>query len=100
MASSHVNILITAFARQDNFTLHNAALAVVSLDAGRRSPYFSGLQRKAANVTALKAYHQSLTSLRKRIEKHHVFDNDALIWSTFFLGIFEVRSVRLDNISY
>ena len=68
--------------------LRNALTAVAAMDIRRR-----GLAPAPAKLTksdALCYYRVAISSMRKELVEYDVIANDSVLWSTFFLGMFEV----------
>ncbi|KAJ5633161.1 hypothetical protein N7490_009500 [Penicillium lividum] len=69
--------------------MYHASIALGALDLSRRPVPILPLERKDAAVGALTAYHTSIARLKAEI----VSDNtprDVNLWTTFFLGLFEL----------
>lgn len=90
IGSEHLDVTTIASLQQSHPSMRNAISAVAMLDASRRSQSLSSTQRRAVSLMALKAYRQSLVVLQKDLEAMCLLGSDACLWSTFFLGIFEV----------
>lgn len=67
-------------------------MAVAALDASRRSQTLSYGKKSVVATTALKAYKKALRSLQTDLDCQMILNSDACLWSTFFLGIFEVNA--------
>jgi hypothetical protein len=76
---------------QTNSGLREAIVAVAALDASRRSQTISYGKKGGIATTALKAYRKALLSLQTDLDCQMILSSDACLWSTFFLGIFEVN---------
>jgi len=79
---------------QTNSGLREAIVAVAALDASRRSQTLSYGEKGVVATTALKAYKKALVSLQTDLDCQMILSSDACLWSTFFLGIFEVNPFR------
>jgi hypothetical protein len=75
---------------QTNSGLREAIVAVAALDASRRSQALSYGKKSVVATTALKAYKKALLSLQTDLNCQMILSSDACLWSTFFLGLFEV----------
>jgi hypothetical protein len=67
-------------------SLYKAVVAIAILDASRNPSRIQALPK----VSALEAYRTSLVALQVDLVRNNLLENDACLWSTFFLGIFEV----------
>lgn len=90
VGSQYLDIGTVALLRQSNLSLRNATLAIAALDASRRSRVLSSSERDRAGISALKTYRMSLATLRHDLGENESLKSDACLWTTFFLGIFEV----------
>jgi hypothetical protein len=79
---------------QTSSTLYHAIMAVGALDMSNKSLPSSAAKRKAAAVGALKAYSTSVVHFQSEIETKRFQDSDANLWTTLFLGLFEVSSLK------
>jgi hypothetical protein len=79
---------------QTNSGLREAIMAVAALDASRRSQTLSYGSKSVVATTALKEYKKALLSLQNDLDCQMILKNDACLWSTFLLGIFEVGPFR------
>ena len=70
---------------RDSSTLRDAVIAVGALDAERR-----GYPCKTGESTALRYYRASISSVQIDLLRPDLRDNASVLWSTFFLGIFEL----------
>ena len=75
---------------QSSSSLYHASIAVGALDLSRKTHLCSAVELKDARVGALTAYRTSISSFRKDIETEGVLQGDASLWTTFFLGLFEL----------
>jgi hypothetical protein len=66
--------------------LYNAAIAVAALDIRRQST----LSHKSPEATALRYYRAAISCVQTELVDCDVGINDSVLWSTFFLGMFEV----------
>ena len=67
-------------------SLYNAAIAVAAMDVRhQRIP-----SPKSPEASALQCYRTAISSVRTELVDRNVGANDSILWSTFFLGIFEV----------
>ncbi len=71
---------------QTSPSLYHASIAVGALDLSKKSASHG----KEATVAALKSYRTSLISFHKEIQRTQIQRNDAGLWTTLFLGLFEV----------
>jgi len=79
--------IITEFQSTPSF--YHAAVAVGAIDLGYPLP--SSLSPKgAAMLEAIKAYRASIVEFQKEINCTGSRESSAFLWTTFFLGLFEV----------
>jgi hypothetical protein len=78
---------------QKSPSLYHASIAVGALDMSRRP--LSHIKSKDAALSALTAYHTSITIFQTEIEGKNVCLNDINLWTTLFLGLFEVSEPSL-----
>lgn len=69
--------------------MYHASIALGALDLSRRPVPILPLERKDAAVGALTAYHTSIARLKTEIVSNNT-PRDVNLWTTFFLGLFEV----------
>jgi len=91
----NLGLEIIASLRRNNASLQNATLAVALLHASRKSQSVSSQHQNKICLEALHTYQQSLVCLQQDLDAKLILNDDACLWSTFFLGIFEVRSPSL-----
>jgi hypothetical protein len=77
--------IISSF--QASQSLYHATLAIGSLDLRSTS---SRAERKAITTKALQSYQASISAFKSEIKSSDLRKNNAALWTTFFLGIFEV----------
>ncbi|EPE33622.1 hypothetical protein GLAREA_06635 [Glarea lozoyensis ATCC 20868] len=70
-------------------SLYYVLLAVGALDMSK-NPLSSPAARKSATTAALTSYQKSISSFRTDLQLTKLTQNDAALWTTFFLGIFEL----------
>jgi len=73
---------------QSSPSLYSAIIAVSALDLGTRCP--DTQPRTRSKVIAIKAYRDSLVALQVELKNNLILQKTASLWSTFFLGVFEV----------
>lgn len=74
---------------QSSPSLYHAAIAVGALHTSKET--LSSLkERRVATVIALSSYKSSLVSFQEEIQLRDIKKNDAALWTTLFLGLFEV----------
>lgn len=73
--------------------LYSAVTAVGALDAARRGSCSAYSRTESPHFIALRAYSNSIGALQTALLGRHVAQRDDVLWSTFFLGLFEVASV-------
>lgn len=88
--SASLDVAVIAKLRLGSSSLQIATMAIAALDASRNSQVLSPTEKMKAGELALGAYRKSVICLQKDIEDECVLRSDAFLWSTFFLGIFEV----------
>lgn len=69
--------------------MYHASIALGALDLSRKTLLTIPLERKDAAVGAITAYHTSISELKIEIVSNSV-PPDVNLWTTFFLGLFEV----------
>lgn len=94
VGNQHLDVGTIAKFCQTNSALQSATVAIASLDASRRSQTLSYEEKGLACTSALKAYRMSLLTFGKDLSQKDTMssDNDSYLWTTFFLGIFEVTN--------
>jgi hypothetical protein len=90
-ATLDLGTIISQF--QKSPSLYHASIAVGALDMSRRP--LSHIKSKDAALSALTAYHTSITIFQTEIEGKNVCLNDINLWTTLFLGLFEVSEPSL-----
>lgn len=74
--------------------LYNATIAIAALDTCHRSSNSFSLSatkdKAATKIVALKAYRASCAALQNDLLTRDVLNNSACLWSTLFLGLFEL----------
>lgn len=85
--------IISEFQRSPS--MYHASIALGALDLSRRSVPTLPPERKDAAVGAFTAYHTSIAKLKAEIESNNT-PRDVNLWTTFFLGLFEVCSRYLE----
>lgn len=66
--------------------LYNAVIAVAAMDVRCQRI----LSQKSPEASALQYYRTAISSVQTELVDRDVGVNDSVLWSTFFLGIFEV----------
>ncbi|GFF34792.1 hypothetical protein IFM51744_02566 [Aspergillus udagawae] len=79
--------VISEFQRSPS--LYQASIALGALDLSKRPLLTMPLGRKDASVGALTAYHTSIAQLKDEIVSNRG-PRDVNLWTTFFLGLFEL----------
>lgn len=69
--------------------MYHASIALGALDLSRRPVPTLPSERKDAAVGAFTAYHTSIAKLKAEIVSNNT-PRDVNLWTTFFLGLFEV----------
>jgi len=82
---------------QTSSSLFHASVAVAALDRSKNH-LLTLAERRTASMTALSSYQSSISNIRVEIQGTKLINNDAPLWTTFFLGIFEVVSLNLETI--
>ena len=80
---------ITAHSRSSS-SLYHASIAVGALDLSRKTYLCSAAELKDARMGALTAYRSSISSFQKDLETEGFLQGEASLWTTFFLGLFEL----------
>ncbi|GIJ92138.1 hypothetical protein Asppvi_011114 [Aspergillus pseudoviridinutans] len=70
-------------------SMYHASTALGALDLSRKALLTIPLERRDAAVGALTAYHTSIGQLKTEIVSNSV-PRDVSLWTTFFLGLFEL----------
>ncbi|KAH1435384.1 hypothetical protein KXX32_008714 [Aspergillus fumigatus] len=70
-------------------SMYHASIALGALDLSRKTLLAIPLERKDAAVGAITAYHTSISELKIEIVSNSV-PPDVNLWTTFFLGLFEL----------
>lgn len=73
---------------QSSPSLHHASIAIGALDLSTQST----CGRRAATLAALNSYRASITNFQTEIQAQEIQRQDASLWTTLFLGLFEVLS--------
>ena len=82
-----LDTIITEFQSTPSF--YHAAVAVGAIDLG--NPLTSSVSQKGTSrLEALKAYRASIVEFQKEINCTGSRESNACLWTTFFLGLFEV----------
>jgi hypothetical protein len=71
---------------RDSSALQNAVVAVSALDVEKRG----GRHQKSSESTSLKYYRRGIASVQADLLKSDLRDNTSVLWSTIFLGLFEL----------
>lgn len=79
--------IISEFQRSPS--MYHASIALGALDLSRRPVPTLPPERKDAAVEAFTAYHTSIAKLKAEIISNKT-PRDVNLWTTFFLGLFEV----------
>ncbi|KAL5317137.1 hypothetical protein ACEPPN_014231 [Leptodophora sp. 'Broadleaf-Isolate-01'] len=74
---------------QSSPSLYHAAIAVGALNASKEM-LAPAEERRAATVAALSSYRTSLVEFQEEIRCRDIKKNDAALWTTLFLGLFEL----------
>ena len=74
---------------QSTPSLYHASIAVGALDISNTFTY-STSEKKAARLEALTSYRASVINFQTEIQCTSIKQSDACLWTTFFLGLFEV----------
>ncbi|KAH1516623.1 hypothetical protein KXX29_008851 [Aspergillus fumigatus] len=70
-------------------SMYHASIALGALDLSRKTLLAIPLERKDAAVGAITAYHTSISELKIEMVSNSV-PPDVNLWTTFFLGLFEL----------
>lgn len=89
--SLDTDTIIASF--QNSPSLYHVAVAVGALDASKKST--SVVAKGEAKMAALTSYRTAIATFQKEIQRRDIKTNDAALWTTLFLGLFEVRSLHL-----
>ena len=74
---------------QSTASLYHASIAVGALDYANAVPSF-GIEKRAAKMKALDSYRTSVVKFQTEIQCTRIQQSDACLWTTLFLGLFEV----------
>lgn len=80
---------------QKSPSLYHASIAVGALDLSYKLALPSTSEKKGAELGALMAYRTSVLDFQRDIGSKRIQQSDASLWTTFFLGLFEVQVTRL-----
>jgi hypothetical protein len=69
--------------------MYHASIALGALDLSRKPLLSLPQERKDAALGALTAYHTSIAKFKTEVISNSI-QQDANLWTTFFLGLFEV----------
>lgn len=75
--------------------LHHCFVALSALHISQPNSTTRDECQKTTRYDAITAYQQSITILRVDLARPNRVPDETTLWTTFFLGIFEVRSSRL-----
>jgi hypothetical protein len=87
-----LNTIISGF--QKSSSLHSIVLALGASDMSRAFGSCSS-EDKSSRSSALKAYRTSVINFQAEIEESSVLQTASSLWTTFFLGLFEVLTPPL-----
>lgn len=71
-------------------SLRNAVLAVAAMDNSRNLQNQVSVSRKTENFISFRAYQGAMLDLQRELTSSSMMVGDGCLWTTFFLGIFEV----------
>lgn len=71
--------------------LRDLGIAIGALDASRRASTRASLEHNWPQCVAYRSYSRSLQSLQQQLQKMDVTTGQDVAWTTFLLGLFEVR---------
>lgn len=86
-----LNSIISQF--QKSPSLYHASIAVGALDMSTTALLPSSIEIKRAAMSALTAYQASITKFQTEMASKNAFLSDVNLWTTLFLGLFEVREI-------
>ncbi|KAH8801526.1 hypothetical protein F5884DRAFT_806983 [Xylogone sp. PMI_703] len=75
---------------QSSPSLYHALLAIGALDLGHKSSFPLLRKRGIIMVQALTAYRTAIAAVKDDMASGQLLKSDASLWTTFFLGIFEL----------
>jgi hypothetical protein len=73
---------------QSTPSLHHAAIAVGAINLAPSSV----IQKSTTRLGALNSYRASISEFQREIQSTKSKGSDECLWTTFFLGLFEVRT--------
>lgn len=76
---------------QTSSSLYHCARAIGALDI--RNAASSATERREATMDALLSYRNSIANFRSEIQVQTIAENDSALWTSFFLGLFEVSEL-------
>ena len=76
---------------QISSSLHHALIAVGALDLSKKRQFCRVVEVKSARLDALKAYRTSIIDFQTEIGSRELQKSAANLWTTLFLGLFEVQ---------
>lgn len=74
---------------QSSPSLYHAIVAIGALDLSSKKVS----QQEFDDLVAIRAYRTSVVNFQTEIEKNGFLESDAGLWTTFFLGLFEVSAL-------
>ncbi|KAE8448722.1 hypothetical protein EG329_008937 [Mollisiaceae sp. DMI_Dod_QoI] len=87
-AGQNLDIDDIASSFQTSSSLYHAAVAIGAMDL--RSVSSSLADRRSATIRALESYQTSITTFNSDIQSSDICQSDAAMWTTLFLGLFEL----------
>ncbi|KAH8593573.1 hypothetical protein B0O99DRAFT_596081 [Bisporella sp. PMI_857] len=75
---------------QSSRSLYHALVSIAALDASKHATGWSTREVKAVELAAFNSYHISMVALSIDLKEDRLITNDACLWSTFLLSIFEL----------
>ncbi|KAG0647606.1 Uncharacterized protein D0Z07_6868, partial [Hyphodiscus hymeniophilus] len=82
-----IDTIVSQF--QSSASLYQVSIAVGALDISNKSGR-TRIERSEAKLGALNAYRICVVTLRNEISNREIKQSDACLWTTFFLGLFEL----------
>lgn len=75
---------------QNSSSLYHATIAVGALDLSKKNLLPSPTEARGARLGALTAYRTSIHDFQTDIKNNTIHQSNASLWTTFFLGLFEL----------
>lgn len=78
--------------------LQQATVAIGALEASRRGSRSTSSSSESPQHLAFKSYNKSIQALQGQLQSPGALQSEGVLWCTFLLGLFEVRSYYAQNL--